>query len=428
MRKYTNYKKTNIDWLENIPNEWEQYPLFAFIKQVSRKGFSDKELLSVYRDYGVIIKSSRDDNHNKPGEDLNNYKLVEKGDLVLNKMKTWQGSLGVSQYEGIVSPAYITCKVASNIDSEFLHYLLRSSGYINYYNRLSYGIRVDQWDMHFADFKRVPIFLPNITEQKNIVNQVKKVDTHIKLFIEQKLQYINLLKEYKQSKINELVTKGLNPNVKMKDSGIEWLGRIPAHWERFKLKHIGTAQIGITYSPNDIVDQNEGILVLRSSNIQNGKLALNDNVYIRSSFEINDRQLVRDGDILICSRNGSPQLVGKNIPINKEIEGNTFGAFMTIFRSKYNSYLRYYFNSDFFKSQMGLFSTTTINQLTNSILNNLVTIMPQDEQETRNMISAISKIEEKFEMLIEKAEKQIEIIQQYRQSLIYELVTGKRKP
>ena len=129
-----------------------------------------------------------------------------------------------------------------------------------------------------------------------------------------------------------------------KDSGVEWLGDVPKHWEVRRLKDMGDSIIGLTYSPEDILDcANGGILVLRSSNIQNGQLSLSNTVYV--SKKVNTRQKVRKGDILICSRNGSRALIGKNICIDERMEGQTFGAFMTIYRSKYFKFISKFFNS-----------------------------------------------------------------------------------
>ncbi len=128
---------------------------------------------------------------------------------------------------------------------------------------------------------------------------------------------------------------------KYKDSGVEWIGEIPEGWEVKKLKYIGESIIGLTYQPSEVV-QTPGILVLRSSNIQNRKLSLNDCVYVEK--EIPEKLKVKKGDILICSRNGSRALIGKNITIEESIEGSTFGAFMTLFRTDKFKFISKYFN------------------------------------------------------------------------------------
>ena len=164
LKPYPEYKDSGVLWLGNIPAHWQQFPLRGFTRPKSLRGRPDLPLLSVYRDYGVIPRASREDNHNPEGADLSTYKVVSPGDLVLNKMKTWQGSLGVAEHAGIVSPAYIVCNLVGPLHGPFLHHLLRSRPYIDHYNRLSFGVRISQWDMRYDDFKQIPVHIPPLDE------------------------------------------------------------------------------------------------------------------------------------------------------------------------------------------------------------------------------------------------------------------------
>lgn len=149
---------------------WEAVPFWSIAHRVERTGYPDAQLLSVYRDWGVVRKADRDDNPNKASEDLSTYKYVEPGDLVLNKMKTWQGSLGVSQYEGIVSPAYFVCSVSPAVHGRFLHHLLRSRKYIAMYEANSKGIRTNQWDLPYEVLRQIPILKPDLDKQRQIAD------------------------------------------------------------------------------------------------------------------------------------------------------------------------------------------------------------------------------------------------------------------
>ena len=229
---YPAYKDSGVDWIGEIPAHWEVETIRAVTELKSEKNQPDLPVLSVYREYGVIPKDSRDDNHNATSLDTSNYKVVDVDDLVINKMKAWQGSMGVSAHHGIVSPAYIICRInTKKVISGFLHYLLRSKLYIGVYNSLSYGIRIGQWDMHYEDFKKILIPLPEAKEQKRIVHFLDQKIAEIDEAIDKKQRLIELLKELKQTTIAEAVTKGLNPNIPMRDSGVDWIGEIPAHWE-----------------------------------------------------------------------------------------------------------------------------------------------------------------------------------------------------
>jgi len=191
MRRYENYKTTQYDWLLKVPGHWKSRSIRSLTELSSvRKGNSSAELLSVYREYGVIPKASRDDNHNVESADLSNYKVVRPGDLVMNKMKMWQGSLGISRYAGIVSPAYIVCHIMDKkVNRSYLHMLLRSTPFKTYYNRMSYGVRVGQWDMRYTDFKNLLLYLPPLEEQDQIVRyldwKVSEINRLIRICSEQ---------------------------------------------------------------------------------------------------------------------------------------------------------------------------------------------------------------------------------------------------
>jgi len=246
---YPEYKDSGVEWLGVAPKHWNIIPVGRLFKRTKRTGHVDKELLSVYRDYGVIPKSSRDDNNNKPSEDLSPYQLVKENDLVMNKMKTWQGSIAISEYEGIVSPAYFVYEPLAKLFEvaypKYIHYLLRNPMYIAQYLRRSKGIRVSQWDLDPDEFKRVELLLPAKPEQQKIADFLDHETAKIDTLIEKQQQLITLLKEKRQAVISHAVTKGLNPDAPMRDSGVEWLGEVPEHWiKKIKLANIAESNRG----------------------------------------------------------------------------------------------------------------------------------------------------------------------------------------
>ncbi len=210
-----------------------------------------------------------------------------------------------------------------------------------------------------------------------------------------------------------------------KDSEIEWLKSIPEHWEIKKLKYLGRSFIGLTYSPDDVVDEGQGILVLRSSNVQNKKITFDSNVYVNKI--IPEKLKTVAGDILICSRNGSRDLIGKNAVIGYGSEGLTFGAFMTIFRSQHNSYLSFVFNSTLFEFQSSSFLTSTINQLTVGNLNGFKIPLPP-KVERKQIASFLYRETQKIDRLIEKQEQLIKLLQEKRQAVISHAVTKGLNP
>lgn len=255
MRRYREYKKTEYDWLQMVPKHWDHITIRSLMQLSNTrcKKRPDLELLSVYREYGVIKKSSREDNHNKVSLDISNYKYVGKNFVVMNKMKMWQGSLGVSAFEGIVSPAYIVCTLRKDLNSRYLNFLLRSHLFKTFYNRISYGIRVGQWDLRYDNLKTLNLFLPPREEQDQIVRYLDTKVGKINKLIGIKQQQIALLKKKKQAIINQAVTKGLDPNAPMKDSGIAWIGQIPEGWAVHKMSRIAKIKSNLV-DPKDYPD------------------------------------------------------------------------------------------------------------------------------------------------------------------------------
>lgn len=172
---------------------WREVPLRAIYQRVELRGRADLPLLSVYRDYGVVPRDERDDNNNRPSEDLSTYKYVRPGDLVVNKMKTWQGSLAVSGHEGIVSPAYFVGRRISEVDNRFMHHLLRSMPLIAEYGARSKGIRPSQWDLPWDEFAAIKVSLPEVHEQRAIADYLDSETARIDALITKKQQMVDAL-------------------------------------------------------------------------------------------------------------------------------------------------------------------------------------------------------------------------------------------
>jgi type I restriction enzyme S subunit len=207
MKTYESYRDSGVEWIGEIPSHWETIRLANVFRPVSIKNHPNEQNLSVYRDFGVIPRDSRDDNHNVVSDDTTGYKLVEVGDFVMNKMKCWMGSIGLSLYRGIVSPAYIVLKVRHPfVYPQYFNYLLRSQVYIPEYRRLSYGVREGQWDMRFEDFREILGLVPPLPEQEEIVSYLDQKTGEIDSTIDSEKKKIDLLKEYRQSLISSVIT------------------------------------------------------------------------------------------------------------------------------------------------------------------------------------------------------------------------------
>jgi len=199
-------KDSGVEWLGEIPAHWEPRAIKHLYHQAKRQDQPQLTVLSVYRDYGVIEKSSRDDNINRTPEDVTSYQLVEVGDLVINKMKAWQGSLGMSNHRGITSPDYIVYVPCHSENSRFLHHLLRDKVMADVYRTISNGIRPVQWRLEPEKFERLVVFVPPVYEQAQICEYLDAGDSQLERLIETIEIAIERLKEYRTALISAAVT------------------------------------------------------------------------------------------------------------------------------------------------------------------------------------------------------------------------------
>ena len=428
-QQYEEYKESGIEWVEEIPKSWSSVSL-RWISTIYSGGTPSKTNLSYWEDGTIPWLNSGTVNQGlivDPSTYITNdalqnssAKWIPKGSLVL-------ALAGQGKTKGMVAQTGIdtTCNqsMAAIVFNEkkfarFIFWWL-TSNYQNIRNMAGGDLR-DGLNLEHLGSIQCP--QPSIDEAIKITGFLDHETAQIDTLIDKQQALIQLLKEKRQAVISHAVTKGLNPDTPMKDSGVEWLGGIPNHWQMKKLKYVGEAKNGLTYSPDDVTEAGLGTLVLRSSNIQNARLAFEDNVYV--DMKVPERSLVRKDDILICSRNGSRRLIGKNALITEDLVGQAFGAFMVVFRSDNNVYLYWILNSPLFEYQSGSFLTSTINQLTIGNLNSMeVPIPPKEEQ-----VKIIKYLEVKmniFDNLISKAEQAIQLMQERRTALISAAVTGK---
>ena len=427
VKKYDTYKDSGIEWIGEIPQEWKFAKLAWCSNFVNGYAFNS-ENMDIEGEVPVVRIGDIQNNQVQyetclkvdSSEELKPYEL-KVNDIVIAMSGATTGKLAVIYDE---KQAYINQRVGiiRSKYNKFIRYCLDNESFMQYVALLSAGSAQPNISMgNILDYK-IPYI--SIEEQQQIAEYLDKKCGEIDRVVETEKTVIEKLKEYKQSIITEAVTKGLDKSAPLKDSGIEWIGKIPQHWEVRKLKTIGDYRNGLTYSPEDICEEENGTLVLRSSNIKSGKLVLNDNVYVSS--EIPNVLRVQKGDILVCSRNGSRDLIGKNAIIDTDINAS-FGAFMMILRCSCSRYMYYILNSHIFNYYLGSFFTSTINQLTGKNFGGMDIVFCSDEKEQEQIVEHLDKKCSEIDKAIADKEQVIEKFTEYKKSLIYECVTGKRK-
>ena len=245
MERYSEYKDSGAQWLGKIPKHWDIIKAKYLWNEVFSFSENGSENLLSVSQYDGITQAKNESR----SESLKGYKKVAKDNLVINIMLAWMGGLGVSEYNGIVSPAYCVYRLKKAANPKFMHYLYKTPIYLAEFARHSTGVIPSRWRMYTDDFGQVLTLVPPIDEQDKIVSYLDKVTSKIDEAIAQQQKMIDLLNERKQIIINNAVTKGLNPDVPMKDSGVDWIGEIPEHWE--VMKTLFTLSMPITDGPHE---------------------------------------------------------------------------------------------------------------------------------------------------------------------------------
>ena len=411
MKQYDNYKNSGVEWLGEIPEHWEVESFKNILSERNEKNdpIKSTERLSLSIDKGVTLYSEKTTNLDRFKDDFKLYKLAYKGDLVFNSMNMIVGAVGVSNYFGCVSPVYYTYYSGLNIyTSKFYEYLFRTKRLQGVLYSLGKGlIAIDRGEGKYNtlrlkvsrdDLRSLRLPFPNFSEQLSIVTFLDDKTTKIDQAIAIKQQQIALLQERRQILIHKAVTRGLNENVKLKDSGVEWIGEIPEHWEVKKLKYCLNINNGSDYKH---IQTDEGYPVIGSG----GQFAFAS-------------EYMYDGEVIFLGRKGT---IDKPLYFHGK-----FWAVDTMFYAiaKSNSICKflYYVSTTIpFK----LYSTSTaLPSMTQSDLNNHIISLPSiDEQ--NEIIIHIENITLKIDTAISLKEQEIEKLKEYKMSLIDGVVTGK---
>ncbi|MCW8040973.1 restriction endonuclease subunit S [Acinetobacter entericus] len=253
---YAEYKDSGVEWVGDIPSTWDVKPVLALFSSLVEKNTDGYESNVLSLSYGRIVRRDIEDNFGLLPESFNTYQIVKNGDIILRltDLQNDKRSLrvGLVKEKGIITSAYLKLSVNQHIDPRFAYRLLHSYDTTKVFYGMGGGLRQS---MKFEDFKRLPILLPSKDEQIKIANFLDHETAKIDHLIEKQQQLIELLKEKRQAVISHAVTKGLNPNVPMKDSGVEWLGEVPEHWKIIKGGYIGTLFGSESIQEDDVTDQ-----------------------------------------------------------------------------------------------------------------------------------------------------------------------------
>ncbi len=429
MTNTTTYNKTA--WLGNYPAHWQVLRIKNIFSEIEDRSTSGNEdLLSVSHYTGVTLKRdslNNEDDFISNAETLEGYKKVTQGDLVINIMLAWNGSLGISPYDGITSPAYCVYRAKENNNSEYFGYLFASNLLKTEFRKKSTGIIDSRLRLYSDKFFSIFSVVPPVAEQNQIVNYIKKQSQKINHFIAKKQQFIALLKEQRQSVINEAVTKGIDKKVKLKDSGIQWLGNIPEHWEVRRLSSIGTFSKGGNISRAELIDDENGLPAILYGDIYTKYDIVAEKIINRITEETAFNSVeIKKGDLLFTGSGETKEDIGRCIVYN----GNEIvfaGGDVIIFKQEVfdSVFISYSQNTSYSQLQKLVSAKGDIIVHTySSKLKNVIMPYPPIKEQTQ-IVNHIKAETATIDTAIAKTLKEIELIKEYKEAMIAEAVMGK---
>jgi type I restriction enzyme S subunit len=431
---YPKYKPSGVDWLGDIPVGWDVRRFKGLFVPSDERVGDDPSIdlpLSVSGYRGVEPRDVSSMEGQMPSDDVTGYRIVRKGQLAVNTMWLNFSGLGVSEYEGYISPAYRSYDITPDVYPRYAHHLLRSILYVQKYTSLLYGVRPNSLQIKTNDFERIEILLPPIETQKRIANFL---DANIKVIdelIAKKERLIELLREKRAVLITHVVTKGLNPNVKLKPSSVDWLGHLPEEWKTKPLKFLFSYHVGGTWGDEARQDGHD-LICVRVADFDFLKLvAFSEEYTLRNLPDIKEFLLLDESSILLEKSGGGDQSpVGRAVRYSGR-EKATCSNFIQKLQvdKKYNpEFVVFVLSALYFTGVTGkaIKQTTGIQNLDIDFFLRTSIFYPQLEEQ-RRIAQYLREKSDRMIEAIQKNESQIKNLEEYRSSLIFSAVTGKIK-
>lgn len=425
LNPYPEYKDSGIQWLGDVPEHWEVKRNKLFMREINeRSADGSEELLTVSQYTGVTARREKllvENGLLSNAASLIGYKRVIPGDLVMNIMLAWNGSLGVSPIAGIASPAYCVYRATTNIEPRFFHYLFRTPLFTGVFKTASTGVIDSRLRLYPEVFFRLPSLIPPKAEQSVIVLYLDHIDRRIRRYIRAKQKLIKLLEEQKQAIIHQAVTRGLDPNVRLKSSGVEWLGDVPEHWNVFRVKQISKILRGkFTHRPRNDPALYEGQYPF----IQTGEVARAGKLITSFKQTLNDRgfavsKMFPRGTLVmtIAANIGDVAVLDFEACFPDSIVGFVPQSFVE------RDFLYYVFNA----MKPELLREAPVNTQGNLNVDRIgfrvIGLPPLEEQ--KEIVFRVEERIKDFDKVIAVAQDEISLLREYRTHLIADVVTGK---
>jgi len=428
--RYPAYKPSGVEWLGEVPGTWSiekfRHLFEESSEKIEKEVFGDMLSVSGYR--GIELKQYDDENRRRRNEDLVGYRVVRSGQLVVNTMWLNYAGLGFSELNGHVSPAYRAYWPRTDEDTKYLHYLLRSEHYVKGYTRLLTGVRPNSLQMSRDNMMCFPVILPPKEDQLAIATFLDHETAKIDALIAEQQRLIELLQEKRQAVISHALTKGLNPHTPMKDSGVEWLGEVPAHWRNFRLKALFALKHGYAFDGSQFSEEGEYALMTPGNFIETGGFRRKDPEKYYVGSDMPSEFILQGGEMLIAMTEQAPGLVGTALiaPEGKHYLHNQRLGLVTRLKAEEldTSFLYWLMNSPVLKAKVGVTAAGQKVRHTSpqKILDNEICLPPLEEQ--RIIAQALFEANERCIKITENACTSIQLLVERRSALISAAVTG----
>jgi type I restriction enzyme S subunit len=427
LKPYPAMKDSGVPWLGKVPEHWDVRRMKYLLRERDVRSAAGTEQLLRVSQFTGVTERKRGDSDKEPdtrAESLAGYKLVEPDNLVVNIMLAWNGSMGVSRFFGITSPAYCVYRFSPSVKPWYFHHLLRSPAYKARIKAVSTGIVESRLRLYSDDLYRLDGLLPPVAEQTAIVRFLNHTDRKIRRYIRAKQKLIKLLEEQKQAIIHRAVTRGLDPNVRRKPSGVEWLGDVPEHWDVLSLRRVITRAVdGPHHSPNYV---DSGIPFLSARNIKTDRWSLDDAKFISEDdyVEFSKRVRPEPGDVLYTKGGTTGVARVVDLPFKFQVWVHV-AVLKTNKRRVVPAYLALVLNSPRCYEQAQLFTRGATNQdLGLGRMKGIwFALPPLTEQHA--LLGELADSTKYLETAIEKAQQEIALLREYRTRMIADVVTGR---
>lgn len=429
MERYSEYKDSGVKWLEEIPSHWELRKMKYTFSERSQKGFPQEPLLASTQTHGVILKSQYENRTVEAIKSLETLKLVEIGDFVIS-LRSFQGGLEYAYNRGIISPAY-TILTPIHIKADYFKYLSKSDIFISLLKSSVTGIREGQ-NIDYNKLKDNLLPIPSIEEQVSIGAYLDSATSEIDKAIAMQQKMIDLLNERKQIIIQNAVTKGLDENVEMKESGVEWIGKIPKHWEVLNFRHLikiltdftANGSFGDLASNVKYLDIKDYARLVRLTDLRNN-FDEEKGVWVnKSSYEYLAKSELHGGELLIANvgaYSGLPWIM-PNVSFRTTLAPNMF---MLKLQDVITEYIYYLLSSSMYFAHLQMVASATAQPKLNK--NNIrelnIVLPPKSEQQ--QIVTYLDSEMQRFGTAITNCQRQITLLQERKQIIINEVVTGK---